>query len=460
MERGELAARMTQQNIPAGNRDWDRVFGNVALGLFFLKLLFIAALMAFPAVVLAWLMLVALSVIWLLQTVIGIVALVFSKKNSSGVQGFFVPVFWGCLVASSLDFLLGWLNTPGPLQGHTMMNTALGGGLGWVWLSGIVLTRLLIAKQTGWMQVRTSSPLFFGLLMLVLASYPAYAFATSDGLFLYATQNHEAALADLLLKCGRDPDLRIKELDPTPLQSAAATGDDAIVTVLVAHKANIHVYPEPLEIAVKDGHPSTVALLLAYGANPEGDGDWPLAEAVRSGNLTVVQTLIKGKADPKRKGPDDATLIDIARETRHPDVADFLKELGAVSVTSAENCPHPFSFSIGKRWLIGDGSEVWTVTGNNTLTSNKSRDTSRLGFTIGLDIELVEQNGLQVRLNRPGPWGYFQKYQGILSCDGKHVEGKYWTSGEANAKTDWSGPFGYDVGSWTATLELDDKGSP
>jgi ankyrin repeat protein len=117
----------------------------------------------------------------------------------------------------------------------------------------------------------------------------------------YACFFGHADLARLLLDGGADPSLAARNpLGVAPLHSAVATGN-----------------------------PAVVELLLASGANPnaeEGSGMTPLHTAAGHGNRQIIALLIAAGARRMHKAHDGRTPADIARHYGHAVVASELED--------------------------------------------------------------------------------------------------------------------------------------
>jgi ankyrin repeat protein len=127
--------------------------------------------------------------------------------------------------------------------------------------------------------------------------------------FLYpieaAAGSEQAALVELLLRHGADPDVR-DDWGYTPLHGAARHGSSAVLRVLLKHKARTDTCQDrvpdlcfscgpgsvsrdtPLHSAAHFGHAEAVALLLAHGANPN---------AINARKRTPLDTAVDCKAD-------------------------------------------------------------------------------------------------------------------------------------------------------------------
>jgi ankyrin repeat protein len=83
-------------------------------------------------------------------------------------------------------------------------------------------------------------------------------------------------------------------------------------------------------LAVEKGYADIVRVLLQYGADvnaiAEDDGYTALHLAVYYGHLEVVITLLQKGADINIKDINGKTVLDIAYENGHTDIAHFLKK--------------------------------------------------------------------------------------------------------------------------------------
>lgn len=81
------------------------------------------------------------------------------------------------------------------------------------------------------------------------------------------------------------------------------------------------------------GNVRVVEKLLASGANPNvadiGVGHTPLMRAIETQFVDIVEALLKAKADPNAKNPDDESCLMMAVETRKPKIVSALIAAGA-----------------------------------------------------------------------------------------------------------------------------------
>lgn len=161
-----------------------------------------------------------------------------------------------------------------------------------------------------------------------------------------ACENGNAAMIELLLERGADPNTTVRGGE-TVLMTAARAGKPGAVKALLARGAVIDAKERrgqtALMWAANDGHAAVVDLLLKAGADfrtPLPDsGFTPLLFAVREGRVEVVRALLKAGADvnevtqpkkPNAKGPakGSAALI-LAIENGHFELAMDLVKAGA-----------------------------------------------------------------------------------------------------------------------------------
>jgi ankyrin repeat protein len=90
----------------------------------------------------------------------------------------------------------------------------------------------------------------------------------------------------------------------------------------------------PLHCAVWKGHLKIVRLLCDRGADIEArdkDGFMPLHDAAYHGNISIVKELIEVRnADINARSNDEETVLTVARNRGHTDVAAYLVYHGGV----------------------------------------------------------------------------------------------------------------------------------
>ena len=125
-----------------------------------------------------------------------------------------------------------------------------------------------------------------------------------------AATNGNAAILELLLKAGANPNATQSEGE-TALMTAARTGIPAAVKTLLAHGADVNAKESwrgqtALMWAAAEGHAETIQVLLEAGAqvNARSNAGWTaLLFAAREGRIPAVKALLAGGANV-----DDALL--------------------------------------------------------------------------------------------------------------------------------------------------------
>jgi ankyrin repeat protein len=87
------------------------------------------------------------------------------------------------------------------------------------------------------------------------------------------------------------------------LNTAALLGRDKIVhQILVVEQNNIHNISDALAHGVWSRNIQIMQMLIDGGASPNGETTWgtPMIAAARTGNLEIVQFMIKAGADPSK----------------------------------------------------------------------------------------------------------------------------------------------------------------
>lgn len=153
-----------------------------------------------------------------------------------------------------------------------------------------------------------------------------------------AARNGDTETARILIEAGAEVEsLGVWRM--TPLQSAAMSGSEALVRLLLRHKAsvnprhcNVHS-KSPLQWAVRGGNERIVRLLLARGAdiNAPGKEGFPLWEAACNGDANLVSLLLDRGAliDMVTSYVSGSTALQIASRYRRKDVVEMLLKRGA-----------------------------------------------------------------------------------------------------------------------------------
>ena len=143
--------------------------------------------------------------------------------------------------------------------------------------------------------------------------------------FSYAGSIHEAAAegnverVKELLEANPDLASVADDLGDNPLHCAAGRGQEAVIILLLSHRAEVNAkgaFDEtPLHRAARQGHASAVELLLANKAdvNAQGiEGKTPLQVAVFNGHESVVRLLLANQADVDAKDAQGITALHLA----------------------------------------------------------------------------------------------------------------------------------------------------
>lgn len=111
----------------------------------------------------------------------------------------------------------------------------------------------------------------------------------------------------------------------TPLIEAVRQGNDAMVSLLLDHKADINQESEsgetPLQWGILCDKTSVVELLLSRGV----DKDVSLLAASRKGHVPTFQRLLEFGADLDCVDLDDKTVIDKAELYGNQNILDFIR---------------------------------------------------------------------------------------------------------------------------------------
>ncbi len=125
-----------------------------------------------------------------------------------------------------------------------------------------------------------------------------------------AASSGDVTTVKILLDNGAKINAQIKTYLQTPLHQAAMAGHTEVVELLLDRGANINAIADeygnrddrtPICFAVQRGHIETVKLLLKHGADTSSIKTsrqlLPLFEAVKVGNVLMINTLLEGGAD-------------------------------------------------------------------------------------------------------------------------------------------------------------------
>ncbi len=145
---------------------------------------------------------------------------------------------------------------------------------------------------------------------------PALVEAIDSGIMRYG-KPPSLEIAALLLDHGAEPNSMDKNWR-TPLMAAAFTGNDEVVKILIAHKANVNIGSRYGTTALMEARSLSVAkLLLSAGAAVNDEdikGKTALHWAAWRGDSEVVKALIEAGANVNAKDDKKMTALDLAKQ--------------------------------------------------------------------------------------------------------------------------------------------------
>lgn len=181
-----------------------------------------------------------------------------------------------------------------------------------------------------------------------------------------ASKNGDESKVMALLQEGADVNAT-GENGYTALWAAAKAGHTSIVSLLVAHGADMGIAHQgftPLLTAVNERHKEVVWSLLLNGADPDVSlekGGWtPLIYAAHYGDVEIVDLLLRGGADVMIQSDDGYTAIDVANSEDNTAIAEML--------TARAEAPH---------------EELEPLSGDGTQSAQSGEEGRSLGEIFG-----------------------------------------------------------------------------
>ena len=152
-----------------------------------------------------------------------------------------------------------------------------------------------------------------------------------------ACTNGNAAIADVLLKAGANPNVASPITGETPLMTAARTGSLDVIRLLLDRGADVnakeaHQGQTAAMWAAAEGHLAAVRVLIERGADVRARskaGYTPFLFAARTGDVELMRFLLSAGAKVNEEAADGTTALLVATVRRHTTLAGFLLEQGA-----------------------------------------------------------------------------------------------------------------------------------
>jgi hypothetical protein len=168
---------------------------------------------------------------------------------------------------------------------------------------------------------------------------PALIEAIESGLMRWG-RPPSLEIATLLLDHGADPNAMDKNWQ-TPLMAAAFTGNDEVVRILIAHKANVNIGSKFGNTALMEARGlSVVKQLLSAGAavnDKNIKGRTALHWAAWRGDLEVVKALIEAGASVNAKDDQGLTALELVKQQLGYAKSDADKSRGDTNASRFQN---------------------------------------------------------------------------------------------------------------------------
>ena len=182
--------------------------------------------------------------------------------------------------------------------------------------------------------------------------------------------NGNAAIVDMLLQSGADPNSASPVTGEAVLMTAARTGIVEVVEALLDHRADVNAKElqhgqTALMWAAAEGHTGVVRVLIARGADVRMGskaGSTPLLFAARTGDLDLVRFLLRAGANVNDEAADGTTALLVATVRSHLAVARFLLKQGADPNTGPGFAP--------LHWAAGNWRNTDTVADADVRADN------------------------------------------------------------------------------------------
>ena len=158
----------------------------------------------------------------------------------------------------------------------------------------------------------------------------------------YAAEADNAAMVELLLKKGYDPNAP-NPIRATPLHAACAEGSTGSVLALLTGKADVNARrPDgfmAIHLAARHNDALLIRALVRAGADPDaedGDGNTPLCHAVEFRALASVRALLAAGADPGA-GAGSLDALERAKylSPKYSEITDAMKDAASAERPAA-----------------------------------------------------------------------------------------------------------------------------
>ncbi|KAM4603427.1 cyclin-dependent kinase 4 inhibitor D [Polymixia lowei] len=143
-----------------------------------------------------------------------------------------------------------------------------------------------------------------------------------------AARGNSGEVQRILEECRVHPDT-LNEFGRTALQ-VMMMGNSKVASLLLEHGADPNIQDRhgiaPVHDAARAGFLDTLQVLVEYGASvniPDQSGTLPIHIAIREGHREVVEFLAP-RSNLKHANTSGHTAVDVARESRLPDMIDLL----------------------------------------------------------------------------------------------------------------------------------------
>jgi hypothetical protein len=170
---------------------------------------------------------------------------------------------------------------------------------------------------------------------------PALIEAIESGLMRWG-RPPSLEITTLLLDHGANPNAMDKNWR-TPLMAAAFTGNDKVVKILIAHKANVNIGSRFGNTALMEARGLSVVKQLISAGSPVNDknvnGRTALHWAAWRGDPEVVKALVEAGASVNAKDDKGLTALELVKQQLRYAKSDADKSRGETNLSRFQNVP-------------------------------------------------------------------------------------------------------------------------